>query len=59
MLHAIAALDGQGKVAGRALADPDDVGTLVLARQEFLGISSGDTTVVPVVGFHLYVVTRD
>ncbi len=59
MLNAILTLDGKGEVSGRALADPDDEGALVLVSQQLLGVGTCDSAVVPVVRLHLDVIARN
>ena len=56
MLDAVAALDGEGKVAGGGFADAYDEGTLVLVGQEFFGVGPRDAAVVPAVRLHLNVI---
>ena len=57
MLDAIEAFDGERKISGRAFADTDDEGALVLVRQQLLGVGPGDAAVVPAVWLHLDVIT--
>ena len=56
MLDTVAALDGEGKVAGGGFADAYDEGTLVLVGQEFFGVGPRDAAVVPAVRLHLNVI---
>ncbi len=57
MLNAILTFNGEGEITRRALADPDDEGSLVLVCQQLLGVGTRDSAVVPVVWLHLDVIT--
>ena len=59
MLNTVLTLHGEGEVSGRALADPDDEGALVLVCQQLLGVGTRDPAVVPVVWLHLDVIARN